>query len=142
MFAGVCAVLAAFSVMANDVATDPQVRARIYVMKMLGEQAGKLDVVVASEASYDPGVARTVVAEIGELARQVPLLFKDEKTDHHSRASAEIWEYFEDFSRISIGLADMADEASTGLATLQDATDLSERVQSYCEACHDRFVTP
>ena len=26
--------------------------------------------------------------------------------------------------------------------TLQDATELSERVQSYCEACHDRFVTP
>lgn len=137
MSLGVCAVLSVFEVSAEHTKSEPQVRARLYVMEMLEEYAGKLDAYVSSEAPFDQDRVRTVAAEIGELARRIPLLFPD----HVPSELPKIADDFEGFTAMSLELADLADEASAAIKSLDEAKALNLGVQGYCQLCHDRYLT-
>jgi cytochrome c556 len=77
MTLGVCAVFLGFAAFANDWKSESKVRARLYLMDMLDEYADQLDATVSNDAQFDQDAARTAAAEIGELARRIPLLFPD-----------------------------------------------------------------
>ena len=133
---GVCAVFLGFSAFANDWKSEPKARASLYLMDMLDEYAGRLDASVSNDAQFDQDAARTAAAEIGELARRILLLFPD----HGPSDLPKIVDDFEGFRAMSLELADLADEASTAIKSLDEAKALNLGVQGYCQLCHDTYL--
>lgn len=136
MALGVCAVFSGFSAFASHLKSEPQVRARLYVMEMLKEYADKLDASVSSEGPFDEDSVRTVAGEIGELARRIPLLFPD----HVPSELPKIADDFDGFRSMSLELAELADEASAAIKSLDEAKALNQRVQGFCQQCHDTYL--
>jgi len=101
-------------------------------MKTLGGMAkGAVD--------FDLEQAKAALAEIEDIAKTVPILFKENKMDPKSEALPAIWTNFSDFTAKSKA---MEGAAATALANFSDQSDLIPAMRALggtCKSCHSEY---
>ncbi len=123
--------------LAQSKATDPDVHARQTLMDGNGGAMGALGGMAKGEKEFDAAAAeaakQTLIANAAEIANK----FKNNASDPESKAKAEIWANWDEFS----GYADNLGKAAAAL----DASSLDGvkagigAIGGACKECHTEF---
>lgn len=118
---------------------NPAVMARMDAMSSIGAQVKVLGQMAKGEKPFDKQAAQKAAAQIAKHASDTPALFKANESDPKSEAKPEIWENFQDFTKKSEDLADIAGELSNSLSTKGDLTSALRRLGANCKSCHTDY---
>lgn len=124
----------------NDVSADNHAD-RNAAMKSLG---GAMKALGGAVAGGDAAAAQAAAAKISATAAEVPDLFKGGKPGD-SRAKAEIWTNFDDFTANANALKAAADAVAADAAAGKLGSDpkaVVGKIGATCGACHKAYRGP
>lgn len=119
--------------------SNPDVLARMELMKQTQESTKVLGAMAKGERTFDASLARAAAAEIARHANETPDLFRAQEMDAKSEALPAIWENFDDFIRKSKDLGAVALALSTSLETEADLRAGLGQIGAACKACHESY---
>ena len=123
--------------LAQSKATDPDVHARQTLMDGNGGAMGALGGMAKGEKEFDAVAAETAKQTLIANAAEIANKFKNNASDPESKAKAEIWANWDEFS----GYADNLGKAAAAL----DASSLDGvkagigAIGGACKECHTEF---
>ena len=127
--------------LAEGVAQDPDVKARIALMQAFKAQTTQLAKLAEGQAPFDTAELAKTIAALQAGAGQVGPLFRPRADDPVSQALPEIWanpgEFRQKTSRLSKAVEALADEGA-----VRDGAALGKAlvpVMAACKDCHGRF---
>ncbi|MEL6169562.1 MAG: cytochrome c [Pseudomonadota bacterium] len=126
------------SVFAHEGVKDPQVRARMDLMKTLAGDEKLIRRMARGEETMDLVAARAAAVRIVQNGHRVTDLFENRSSDPKSEAKPDIWTDWAAFSNANARMV----EAATILTSVQGTADLgtgARHLAETCSACHDRF---
>ena len=130
---GISNMLAHSGVLNKDVA------ARMTLMSSMGRNMGVLGKMLQKKAPFDQGKAVEAINNIEQLAVETPTVFEKRVLDPKSEAKELIWEEFEAFTKISIGLSTSAKQLSSSMRSFDDLRPALISLSQSCKECHSRF---
>ncbi|MDA0786223.1 MAG: cytochrome c [Proteobacteria bacterium] len=139
--AAALAIAVAFTAVGStDVSADNHAD-RNAAMKSLG---GAMKALGAAVGAGDAAEAQKVAAKISATAAEIPALFKDGKPGD-SRAKAEIWTNFADFTAKANAMKAAADGVAADAAAGNMGSDpkaVVGKIGATCGACHKEYRGP
>lgn len=119
------------------------VERREAVMGLMGWSAGPMVGMIKEQVPYDAEAFSRQARRMAALSEMVDDLFKPDvrKFDLHTEAKPELWDDYEDFSRLAQELV----ESSQALVAASEAGDLEVARKAFtavaddCKACHDKY---
>ena len=135
----VMAPLCASDMSAHSGVLNTDVAARMTLMSSMGRNMGVLGKMLQKKAPFDRGKAVEAINNIEQLAVETPTVFEKRVLDPKSEAKELIWEEFESFTKISIGLATSAKQLSSSMKSFDDLRPALISLSQSCKECHSRF---
>ena len=135
----VMAPLCTSDTLAHSGVLNKDVAARMTLMSSMGRNMGVLGKMLQKKAPFDQGKAVEAINNIEQLAVETPLVFEKRVLDPKSEAKELIWEEFEAFTKISIGLATSAKQLSSSMKSFDDLRPALISLSQSCKECHSRF---
>ena len=135
----VMAPLCASDMSAHSGVLNKDVAARMTLMSSMGRNMGVLGKMLQKKAPFDQGRAVEAINNIEQLAVETPTVFENKVLDPKSEAKELIWEEFEAFTKISIGLATSAKQLSSSMKSFDDLRPALISLSQSCKECHSRF---
>ena len=135
----VMAPLCASDMSAHSGVLNKDVAARMTLMSSMGRNMGVLGKMLQKKAPFDRGKAVEAINNIEQLAVETPTVFEKRVLDPKSEAKELIWEEFEAFIKISIGLATSAKQLSSSMKSFDDLRPALISLSQSCKECHSRF---
>ena len=135
----VMAPLCASDMSAHSVVLNKDVAARMTLMSSMGRNMGVLGKMLQKKAPFDRGKAVEAINNIEQLAVETPTVFEKRVLVPKSEAKELIWEEFEAFTKISIGLATSAKQLSSSMKSFDDLRPALISLSQSCKECHSRF---
>lgn len=126
--------LVATGAIAHDAVKDPQVQARMQMMKEIRQATATLGAMVKQPDTYSEAKADTARTALIDLADAIPAAFEDPATDPVSEADPAIWQNWDDFT----AKADALGAAARSLDVTSEeglAAGLRE-IGGTCGGCH------
>lgn len=118
--------------------TNPDVQKRQETMGLIGGGLKKLMPMVQGKVDFDATAAQAAFAQIAEQAENIPTAFETKAMDPESKASASIWDNWDDF----IGKASALEAAAKAGMSVDSAEALQAAfgpVGGACKACHSQY---
>ena len=135
----VMAPLCASDMSAHSGVLNKDVAARMTLMSSMGRNMGVRGKMLQKKAPFDQGRAVEAINNIEQLAVETPTVFEKRVLDPKSEAKELIWEEFEAFTKISIGLATSAKQLSSSMKSFDDLRPALISLSQSCKECHSRF---
>ena len=135
----VMAPLCASDISAHSGVLNKNVAARMTLMSSMGRNMGVLGKMLQKKAPFDRGKAVEAINSIEQLAVETPTVFEKRVLDPKSEAKELIWEEFEAFTKISMGLATSAKQLSSSMKSFDDLRPALISLSQSCKECHSRF---
>ena len=135
----VMAPLGISDMLAHSGVSNKDVSARMTLMSSMGRNMGVLGKMLQKKAPFDEGKAVEAINNIEQLAVETPTVFGKRVLDPKSEAKELIWEEFETFTKISIGLATSAKQLSGSMKSFDDLRPALITLSQSCKECHSRF---
>ena len=135
----VMAPLCASDMSAHSGVLNKDVAARMTLMSSMGRNMGVLGKMLQKKAPFDRGKAVEAINNIEQLAVETPTVFEKRVLVPKSEAKELIWEEFEAFTKISIGLATSAKQLSSSMKSFDDLRPALINLSQSCKECHSRF---
>ena len=135
-------VMASFgtsTIVAHSGVLNKDVAARMTLMSNMGRIMGVLGKMLKKKTPFDRGKAIEAINNIEQLAVETPTVFEKRVLDPKSEAKELIWEEFEAFTKISIGLATSAKQLSSSMKSFDDLRPALISLSQSCKECHSRF---
>ena len=73
------------------------------------------------------------------LSLKTPKVFQVNATDPKSEAKSNIWDEFDEFTKLSQDLAETTEVLAVSVGTINDLRPALKRVSSGCKACHSKY---
>ena len=127
------------NMLAHSGVLNKDVAARMTLMSSMGRNMGVLGKMLQKKAPFDRGKAVEAINNIEQLAVETPTVFEKRVLDPKSEAKELIWEEFEAFTKISIGLATSAKQLSSSMKSFDDLRPALISLSQSCKECHSRF---
>ena len=127
------------NMLAHSGVLNKDVAARMTLMSSIGRNMGVLGKMLQKKAPFDRGKAVEAINNIEQLAVETPTVFEKRVLDPKSEAKELIWEEFEAFTKISIGLATSAKQLSSSVKSFDDLRPALISLSQSCKECHSRF---
>jgi cytochrome c556 len=123
--------------LATEGVKDPQVKARVELMDTIGASTKTLGEMASGKVPFDATAAATAKAALASAAAQIPAAFEPQATDPVSKAKAEIWTNWSDFTAKSEALLTAAEVIDVGS---QETTGAGMgKIGEACKACHSAY---
>ena len=135
----VMAPLGTSDMLAHSGVLNKDVAARMTLMSSMGRNMGVLGKMLQKKAPFDRGKAIEAINNIEQLAVETPTVFEKRVLDPKSEAKESIWEEFEAFTKISIGLSTSAKQLSSSMRSFDDLRPALISLSQSCKECHSRF---
>ncbi|MGI9389129.1 MAG: c-type cytochrome [Boseongicola sp.] len=130
-------ILTATAVLAHSGVKDPQVKARMDGMAVLGAQTKILGQMAKGATPFDASKAQAAIQVMQTETKNITALFESRASDPKSEAKPEIWTKWNAFTEKTDGLS-----AALAKANVTTAESLSRSVRTIgaaCSACHKQF---
>ena len=138
----VVVVILVFTVFDSEDESSSNYEERNMVMKSLGGAMKKLG---AAVATGDTAEMQNLANQISSSAVRMPALFEGQGPSDQSRAKAEIWLNFDDFTAKANALKIAADSVAADAADGKlgsDPTTIVGKIGATCGACHKAYLGP
>ncbi|MFL2794677.1 MAG: c-type cytochrome [Paracoccaceae bacterium] len=118
---------------------DKNVKERMMVMKEMAGNTKIIGQMLKGKTSFDANQVKLALERISALSLETPKVFTINATDPKSEAMPNIWDEFDEFTKLSKDLAETSIVLANSVSTIEDLRPALKKVSSGCKACHSRY---
>ena len=132
-------ITASSVVFAHSGVKDKNVKERMMLMKEMANNTKIIGQMLKGKTSFDANEAKLALERLSSLSLETPEVFKINATDPKSEAKSNIWDEFDEFTKLSQDLAEATEVLARSVGTINDLRPALKRVSSGCKACHSKY---
>ena len=132
-------ITASSVVFAHSGVKDKNVKERMMLMKEMANNTKIIGQMLKGKTSFDANEAKLALERLSSLSLETPEVFKINATDPKSEAKSNIWDEFDEFTKLSQDLAEATEVLAGSVSTINDLRPALKRVSSGCKACHSKY---
>ena len=118
---------------------DKNVKERMMVMKEMAGNTKIIGQMLKGKTSFDANQVKLALERLSALSLETPKVFTINATDPKSEAMPNIWDEFDEFTKLSKDLAETSILLANSVETIEDLRPALKKVSSGCKACHSRY---
>ena len=118
---------------------DKNVKERMMVMKAMADNTKIIGQMLKGKTSFDENEAKLALERLSSLSLKTPKVFEVNATDPKSEAKSNIWNEFDEFTKLSQDLAKATEDLAGSVGTINDLRRTLKRISLGCKACHSKY---
>ena len=126
-------------VFAHSGVKDENVKKRMMLMKTMADNTKIIGQMIKRKKPFDANEAKLALERLSSLSLETPKVFMINASDPKSEAKLAIWDEFDEFTKLSIDLAQTSSILASSVDTIEDLRPVLKRVSSGCKACHSKY---
>ena len=108
-------------------------------MKTMADNTKIIGQMIKQKKPFDANEAKLALERLSSLSLETPKVFMINASDPKSEAKLAIWDEFDEFTKLSIDLAQTSSILASSVDTIEDLRPALKRVSSGCKACHSKY---
>ena len=118
---------------------DKNVKKRMMLMKEMAGNTKIIGQMLKGKTSFDTIQVKLALERLSALSLETPKVFTINATDPKSEATPNIWDEFDEFTKLSKDLAETSIVLANSVENPEDLRPALKRISSGCKACHSRY---
>ena len=118
---------------------DQNVKERMMVMKAMADNTKVIGQMLKRKTQFDANEAKSALERLSSLSLKTPKVFTVNATDPKSEAKPAIWDEFDEFTKLSLELAETSIVLANSIEIIEDLRPALKRVSSGCKSCHSKY---
>ena len=118
---------------------DKNVKERMMVMKEMAGNTKIIGQMLKGKTAFDSNQVKLALERLSALSLETPKVFTINATDPKSEAMPNIWDEFDEFTKLSKDLAETSIVLANSVENPEDLRPALKRISSGCKACHSRY---
>ena len=118
---------------------DKNVKERMMLMKEMAGNTKIIGQMLKGKTSFDTIQVKLALERLSALSLETPKVFTINATDPKSEAMPNIWDEFDEFTKLSKDLAETSIVLANSVENPEDLRPALKRISSGCKACHSRY---
>ena len=118
---------------------DQNVKERMMVMKAMADNTKVIGQMLKRKTQFDANEAKSALERLSSLSLKTPKVFTVNATDPKSEAKPAIWDEFDEFTKLSLELAETSIVLANSIEIIEDLQPALKRISSGCKSCHSKY---
>ena len=118
---------------------DQNVKERMMVMKAMADNTKVIGQMLKRKTQFDADEAKSALERLSSLSLKTPKVFTVNATDPKSEAKPAIWDEFDEFTKLSLDLAETSTALASSIEIIEDLRPALKRISSGCKSCHSKY---
>ena len=118
---------------------DQNVKERMMVMKAMADNTKVIGQMLKRKTQFDANEAKSALERLSSLSLKTPKVFTVNATDPKSEAKPAIWDEFDEFTKLSLELAETSIVLANSIEIIEDLRPALKRIFSGCKSCHSKY---
>lgn len=118
---------------------DQNVKERMMVMKAMADNTKVIGQMLKRKTQFDANEAKSALERLSSLSFKTPKVFTVNATDPKSEAKPAIWDEFDEFTKLSLDLAETSIALASSIEIIEDLRPALKRISSGCKSCHSKY---
>ncbi|MDA9613131.1 cytochrome c [Paracoccaceae bacterium] len=118
---------------------DQNVKERMMVMKAMADNTKIIGQMLKRKTQFDADEAKSALERLSSLSLKTPKVFTVNATDPKSEAKPAIWDEFDEFTKLSLDLAETSIALASSIEIIEDLRPALKRISSGCKSCHSKY---
>ena len=118
---------------------DQNVKERMMVMKAMADNTKVIGQMLKRKTQFDADEAKSALERLSSLSLKTPKVFTVNATDPKSEAKPAIWDEFDEFTKLSLELAETSIVLANSIEIIDDLRPALKRISSGCKSCHSKY---
>ena len=118
---------------------DKNVKERMMVMKAMANNTKIIGKMLKRKTEFDANEAKLALDRLSALSLKTPKVFTVNATDPKSEAKPAIWDEFDEFTKLSLNLAETSADLASSVDNIEDLRPALKRISSGCKSCHSKY---
>ena len=118
---------------------DQNVKERMMVMKAMADNTKVIGQMLKRKTQFDANEAKSALERLSSLSLKTPKVFTVNATDPKSEAKPAIWDEFDEFTKLSLDLAETSTALASSIEIIEDLRPALKRISSGCKSCHRKY---
>ena len=118
---------------------DKNVKERMMLMKAMADNTKLIGQMLKKQTPFELTEVKLALEQLSSLSLQTPTVFEVNATDPKSEAKQNIWDEFDEFTRLSNELAKNTSELAILVEDIDDLRPTLMKVSEGCKACHSKY---
>jgi cytochrome c556 len=118
---------------------DQNVKERMMVMKAMANNTKVIGQMLKRKTQFDANEAKSALERLSSLSLKTPKVFTVNATDPKSEAKPAIWDEFDEFTKLSLELAETSIVLANSIENIEDLRPALKRISSGCKSCHSKY---
>ena len=118
---------------------DQNVKERMMVMKAMADNTKVIGQMLKRKTQFDANEAKSALERLSSLSLKTPKVFTVNATDPKSEAKSAIWDEFDEFTKLSLELAETSMVLANSIENIEDLRPALKRISSGCKSCHSKY---
>ena len=118
---------------------DQNVKERMMVMKAMADNTKVIGQMLKRKTQFDANEAKSALERLSSLSLKPPKVFTVNATDPKSEAKPAIWDEFDEFTKLSLDLAETSIALASSIEIIEDLRPALKRISSGCKSCHSKY---
>ena len=135
----VIATTASSIAFAHSGVKDQNVKERMLLMKAMAENTKLIGQMLKKQIPFEANEVKLALEKLSSLSLQTPTVFEINATDPKSEAKQNIWDEFDEFTKLSNELAKSTSELAILVEDVDDLRPTLMKVSEGCKACHSNY---
>jgi len=118
---------------------DKNVKERMMLMKAMADNTKLIGQMLKKQKPFELSEVKRALEQLASLSLQTPTVFEVNATDPKSEAKQNIWDEFDEFTKLSNELAKNTSELAILVENIDDLSPTLMKVSEGCKACHSKY---
>lgn len=118
---------------------DQNVKERMMVMKAMADNTKVIGQMLKRKTQFDANEAKSALERLSSLSLKTPKVFTVNATDPKSEAKPAIWDEFDEFTKLSLELAETSIVLANSIEIIEDLRPALKQISSGCKSCHSKY---
>ena len=118
---------------------DKNVKERMMLMKAMADNTKLIGQMLKKQKPFELSEVKRALEQLASLSLQTPTVFEVNATDPKSEAKQNIWDEFDEFTKLSNELAKNTSELAILVENIDDLRPTLMKVSEGCKACHSKY---
>ena len=107
---------------------DQNVKERMMVMKAMADNTKVIGQMLKRKTQFDANEAKSALERLSSLSLKTPKVFTVNATDPKSEAKPAIWDEFDEFTKLSLDLAETSIALASSIEIIEDLRPALKRI--------------
>ena len=135
----VIAITTSSITLAHSGVKDKNVKERMMLMKAMADNTKLIGQMLKKQIPFEANEVKLALEKLSSLSLQTPTVFEVNATDPKSEAKPNIWDEFNEFTKLSNELAKSTSDLAILVEDIDDLRPTLMKVSEGCKACHSKY---